>query len=257
MAWAGQTGSAGRMTALKGVAKFIPVTSGELSGSLSSKVFPSDLLFLFPDGTMRRSDGTATLANLPVVADKVLVDIEKSWLNAANNNGAYQLAANGVIVADSTGQIADEALKPVEQWDSDGQGTMVPHIKESYLQKYVDPSTHQLRLSALPDSVRAGLIFKAAYADLASATDEDKKHLVFVADASGDSTVTSGWAVYAWTTNQWTKVSEGEGLDIDVAAIECSHANIEAEGGVCFDHSVMLGMSLTEMDAAITAAAGA
>lgn len=248
-------GSPSKMNQMKGVAKFVPVTSAELT-SLSTKIFPADLLFRFPDGTMRRSDGTSTLPNLPIVSDQVLTSLEKGWLTAATDNGAYARAAGGVVVHDATGQIDDASLKPVEEWDQEGDGTvMVPHIKESYLSKYIDTTSHQLKLSALPDSVRAGMIFMATYADLANATAEDKKHLVLVADASGDSTVESGWACYAWTTdNQWTKVSEGEGLDLDVAAIRCDYTNVTAAGAVMYDHPVMLGMTLTEMSGFIDAA---
>ena len=42
--------------------------------------------------------------------------------------------------------------------------------------------------------------------------------LVFVIDASGDTTVTSGWAMYIYnsTTLTWTKIVDGESLDIQL-----------------------------------------
>jgi len=39
---------------------------------------------------------------------------------------------------------------------------------------------------------------------------------VFVADASADATVDSGWAIYRWVNPSWVKLSEQEGLDIVV-----------------------------------------
>lgn len=246
-------GSSTKINMVKGVAKITPVTTAELTAKKDT-VFAADLLFRFPDNTVRRSDGTATLENLPIVSDQVLTALEKGWLTAATSSGAYARAANGVVVHDSTGQIDDGSLKPVEQWDSDGQGTMVPHIKESYLAKYIDTTTHKMKLDALPDSARAGIVFKSTYADLATATDEDKKHIVWVLDASGDSSVTAGWAVYAWTGSAWTKFSEGEGMDIAVDDIKCDYDNVTATGAIMYDHPLMLGMTLTELDTAIAAA---
>ena len=39
-----------------------------------------------------------------------------------------------------------------------------------------------------------------------------------VNDATGDSTVATGWAIYVWmASNTWRKVAEQEGLDVTVA----------------------------------------
>jgi hypothetical protein len=40
--------------------------------------------------------------------------------------------------------------------------------------------------------------------------------LVWVVDASGDTTVTSGAAEYIWTGTSWAKLSEAESLDVTV-----------------------------------------
>jgi len=37
---------------------------------------------------------------------------------------------------------------------------------------------------------------------------------VFVTNASGDSTVSSGWAIYRWDGSSYTKIAEQEGLDV-------------------------------------------
>lgn len=42
---------------------------------------------------------------------------------------------------------------------------------------------------------------------------------VIVNDATGDGTVTSGWAIYVWmASNTWRKVAEEEGLDVTVTS---------------------------------------
>ena len=38
----------------------------------------------------------------------------------------------------------------------------------------------------------------------------------FVTDASADSTVDSGWAIYRWNGTAWTKIYEGESIDTSV-----------------------------------------
>lgn len=58
-----------------------------------------------------------------------------------------------------------------------------------------------------------------------SATDTPVNSYVFVADATGDSTVKEGWAAYRrvaaeGTATDWCKVSEGESLDITIPDYE-------------------------------------
>ncbi|MDR2650042.1 MAG: hypothetical protein LBB94_10060 [Clostridiales bacterium] len=40
--------------------------------------------------------------------------------------------------------------------------------------------------------------------------------LVYVIDASDDSTVTEGWAKYLWEGTEWLKTAEGESLDVSL-----------------------------------------
>lgn len=62
---------------------------------------------------------------------------------------------------------------------------------------------------------------------------------VFVGDASGDSTVEAGWALYrrialvGETLEDWTKFAEGEGLDVEFVDSE-ARADIEALGGTAY-----------------------
>lgn len=85
----------------------------------------------------------------------------------------------------------------------------------------------------LPVFYKEGLIQESIAGAIASAThrvyvndiaardlleDANKKAIVIVKDATGDDTVTSGWACYVWddTQSQWMKLSEGESLDVDL-----------------------------------------
>lgn len=53
---------------------------------------------------------------------------------------------------------------------------------------------------------------------------------VFVADATGDATVSSGWAIYQWHSGAWTKVGEAEGLDIIAGGADLSYTASPTQG---------------------------
>jgi hypothetical protein len=55
---------------------------------------------------------------------------------------------------------------------------------------------------------------------------------VFVADASADATVTSGWAIYVWRGAGWTKVAEAEGLDVVAGGADLSYTASSTQGVV-------------------------
>ena len=55
---------------------------------------------------------------------------------------------------------------------------------------------------------------------------------VFVADATGDATVSSGWAIYQWHSGAWTKVGEAEGLDIVAGGADLSYTASSTQGVV-------------------------
>lgn len=70
---------------------------------------------------------------------------------------------------------------------------------------------------------------------------------VFVIDATGDATVSSGWAIYVWRGSSFTKVAEQEGLDVVVGGANLSYIASPTQGVV---------VSSTGDDATISAANG-
>ena len=70
---------------------------------------------------------------------------------------------------------------------------------------------------------------------------------VFVIDATGDATVSSGWAIYVWRGSAFTKVAEQEGLDVVVGSANLSYTASPTQGVI---------VSSTGDDATIPAANG-
>ena len=243
-------GAAGKLNTIKGISKIITTSSAEET-TLASKVFPAGLIVKKSDGKIYVTDGVTTLANLLPRVDQVVDSAEKGALSAAFGTGSYVIAANGVVVHDGTGKINDDSLNLV----SNGK------LVESYLSEYIDQTTHKVLLSALPDTVRAGVTYVADITARDALSAEQKKSLAFVIDATADTTVTQGSAMYAWDASQnsgagaWVKIAEVESLDIDVAAIECSYTNMQAGGAVMYDHELEIGMTATELGALLDAAA--
>ena len=243
-------GAAGKLNTIKGISKIINTSSAEET-TLASKVFPAGLIVKKSDGKIYVTDGVTTLADLPPRVDQVVDSAEKGALSAAFSTGSYVIAANGVVVHDGTGKINDDSLNLVDN------GKLV----ESYLSEYIDQTTHKVLLSALPDTVRAGVTYVADITARDALSAEQKKSLAFVIDATADTTVTQGSAMYAWDASQnsgsgaWVKIAEVESLDIDVAAIECSYTNMQAGGAVMYDHELEIGMTATELGALLDAAA--
>ena len=243
-------GAAGKLNTIKGISKIINTSSAEET-TLASKVFPAGLIVKKSDGKIYVTDGVTTLADLPPRVDQVVDSAEKGALSAAFSTGSYVIAANGVVVHDGSGKISDDSLNLVDN------GKLV----ESYLSEYIDQTTHKVLLSALPDTVRAGVTYVADITARDALSAEQKKSLAFVIDATADTTVTQGSAMYAWDASQnsgsgaWVKIAEVESLDIDVAAIECSYTNMQAGGAVMYDHELEIGMTATELGALLDAAA--
>ena len=243
-------GAAGKLNTIKGISKIITTSSAEET-TLATKVFPAGLIVKKSDGKIYVTDGVTTLADLSPRVDQVVDSAEKGALSAAFSTGSYVIAANGVVVHDGSGKISDDSLNLVDN------GKLV----ESYLSEYIDQSTHKVLLSALPDTVRAGVTYVADITARDALSAEQKKSLAFVIDATADTTVTQGSAMYAWDASQnsgsgaWVKIAEVESLDIDVAAIECSYTNMQAGGAVMYDHELEIGMTATELGALLDAAA--
>ena len=228
-------GSSAKLNTVKGVSSILFTTASEES-SLSNKVLPAGILVKKSDGKVYLTDGTSTLDDIPVLIDQVLTVAEKTALSTALGTGTYVAAAGGVVVHDANGKIDDGSLNVVD----DGK------IVESYLSDYIDPDTHKVLLSALPDTVRAGVTYVADIDARDALSDEQKKSLAFVIDATDDPTVTRGAAMYGWDataeygSGAWVKIAEVESLDIDVAAIQCDYTNVQAAGAVMYDHTVFL-----------------
>ena len=243
-------GAAGKLNTIKGISKIITTSSAEET-TLATKVFPAGLIVKKSDGKIYVTDGVTTLADLSPRVDQVVDSAEKGALSAAFSTGSYVIAANGVVVHDGSGKISDDSLNLVDN------GKLV----ESYLSEYIDQTTHKVLLSALPDTVRAGVTYVADITARDALSAEQKKSLAFVIDATADTTVTQGSAMYAWDASQnsgsgaWVKIAEVESLDIDVAAIECSYTNMQAGGAVMYDHELEIGMTATELGALLDAAA--
>ena len=228
-------GSSAKLNTVKGVSSILFTTASEES-SLSNKVLPTGILVKKSDGKVYLTDGTSTLDDIPVLIDQVLTVAEKTALSTALGTGTYVAAAGGVVVHDANGKIDDGSLNVV----SSGK------IVESYLSEYIDQTTHKVLLSALPDTVRAGVTYVADIDARDALSDEQKKSLAFVIDATDDPTVTRGAAMYGWDataeygSGAWVKIAEVESLDIDVAAIQCDYTNVQAAGAVMYDHTVFL-----------------
>ena len=236
-------GASTKVNTLKGFAKLVEVSASELV-ALAEKVFPANILLKESDGKIYLTDGVSKLSELKPIVDPAIAPLsatERGYITNVN-------AAGGVVVTDSNNKIDDGQLKMV----ANGQ------IAQTYLSNFLG-ANGKILLSALPDTVRAHITYVANIAarDELAADGEEVKGPVYVLDASADATVDSGWAIYVATVTPgeggadasiaWTKIGEGESLDIDVDAIKCDYTNVQAAGAVMYDHPVVLeGLSLTE-----------
>ena len=234
-------GSATKINYVKGLAKVVAVTAEELAGTLKDKIFEAGVLLKFADGKLYLTDGVSKLSALKPLVDQAMTAPEKAALSNAFGTGSYVAAANGVVVHDATGKIADSSLNVV----ADGK------IVASYLSDFI--ADGKIKLDVLPDTVRAGVAYFATYASMnTSATEENKKGLCFVIDATDDPSgkVTSGAAMYSWQNSAWVKIAEHESLDIDVASLTPNYANVQAAGAIMYDHPLMIqAPTLTELAA--------
>ena len=233
-------GSSAKLNTVRGLSSVMVTTSAEET-ALATKILPAGILVKKSDGKIYLTDGVSTLANIPVLIDRVLANIEKIFLSSAVSNGAYTRAADGVVVHGDDGKISDDSLNIV----TSGK------ITESYLSDYIDPVTHKVLLSALPDTVRAGVTYVADIDARDALSTEQKKSLAFVIDATDDETVESGAAMYGWDTTanegdgEWVKIAEVESLDLDIDAIRCDYTNTELAGAVMYNHTIHLHPSTT------------
>ena len=224
-------GSVSKLNKVAGVSGIVNVSATNYT-TYANTVFKPNFLIKVPSGKIVLTDGTKTLAQLEAapLVDQVLTAAEKAALNAAYASGSYVRAANGVVAHGDSGKISDDSLNFV------ADGKIVP----SYLSDYIEDG--KFTVDALPDTARAGMVYVSTYADLANLTDEQKKSLVYVVDATGDPSgnTKTGGALYVYVNDAWTKIAEPESLDIDVSAIETDYDNVQATGAVMYDHDVLL-----------------
>lgn len=225
-------GSSTRLNILTGYASSVCVTETDKT-KYATKVYPEGIILHDKAGNLYHSDGVKTLAEL---LQHPIVDKSIPVLTAAERQMiADHDQAGGFVTTDANNKILDDRLNVV----SGGK------IVESYLSNYIEDG--MIKLDVIPQEVRAHIKYVATYADLHTLDAESKKGMIFVIDATGDPTVTSGWAMYAWhdadeTSGQaagWTKVQEGEGIDFDYQALT-THDTVEAVGAVMYDHPVFL-----------------
>lgn len=265
-------GSSARVNALAGIAKVVKVTTAELAGDIGNRVFEAGILIQLPSLKYVMTDGTTALKSLEPIIDQRLTETEKAALAAAYSTGSYVRANNGVVQHDNTGTIDDASFKFISV--ETVNGTANTHvISDDYLTKYIDPSTNLVRLSALPSTVRAGVSFVADITarDALADDGEEKLGLVWVLDASDDTSVEKDMAAYIWIDNPeytgssdvthpakiWRKVAEDDSMDIDIAALTPDYGNVQAAGAVMYDHTIMMtAPSLTDLAALQDAGSG-
>ena len=234
-------GNINKLNKIAGISSVINVNATNYA-TYANTVFKANLLIKLPSGKIVLTDGVETLAELEAspLVDKVLSSSEKTALNAAFSTGSYVRAANGVVAHGDSGKISDDSLNFV------AEGKIVP----SYLSDYIEDG--KFTIDALPDTARAGMVYVSTYADLANLTDEQKKSLVYVTDATDDPSgnTKTGGALYAYASNAWTKIAEPESLDIDADAIKTNYDHVQTAGAVMYDHDVLLATG-AEADANI------
>lgn len=225
-------GSSSKLNIVRGISTVMNF-SAEEETSFALQVFPANVLIRKSNNKIYLADGITALQDLQPVVDQVLTLAEKQALDAAFDKGAYARAANGVVVHNAVGKIDDASLNLVDETTG--------YLVDKYLGKYIDDSG-VIKVEALPATARAGTIYVYSYADLANLTDEQKKSLAFVINATDDPSgnVKKGSALYAYQADQWVKIAEAESLDIDVDAIKCNYENAQAAGAVMYDHPIML-----------------
>ena len=224
-------GSASKVNVLAGISRIMHIDEMDRVGSYGDRVLDAGILLVNEDQKIFLTDGTNKLSALEARVDKVLIEREKNaLLKTFSDNGAYKATEGGFLMLLENGQM-DEASLP-KDFMVDGK----------------------VNIEKLPDAVRAKISYFSDIAARDAATDEQKKGLAFVIDATGDKTVTAGAAMYAWTDIEdpdstttpkgtkkgWLKIAEVESLDLDVDAIKASYENVQAAGAVMYDHTVVL-----------------
>lgn len=241
-------GSSAKINKVKGVAKAIRLSNQDMT-TYAAKVFTSDLFIVGENKKIYLSDGVTAVNALAPIIDTAIAPLtanERAGLTNtySGDDGIYKATEGGFVVlgaagADGHPKIADAQLNLV---DAGG------HLVGSYLQEVLTDENGIVKLDKLPDQMRRHMVFVANYAAIESLTATQKLDLIFVTDASDDPSgeVTSGWAIYAFNVNEGAatgdpiKISEGEGLDIDLDELGSSYENVQEAGAIMYDHTIQI-----------------
>lgn len=217
-------GASEKLNRIMGVSSILTVAADETAENLA-KVLPAGLMICFkptaadiaaangPVGdVIAISDGVKTLAQLKAapVVDEVLLHREKVALDltfGGDGKGDYAPIEGGLLVLGEDGKMNSVSM-PANIWDEE---------------------TGKVLLSALPDSVRAGITYVNTIdeRDAFTASDEATKGLVFVVNAAGS------W-VEASDDEATVKASDDHSGHYTVDGVSVRYARVKFEDGKAF-----------------------
>ena len=235
-------GSAQSLNSIAGFASAINMTDAQMGTNAEAIFQAGTWLFNTDTKLVYIADGVAPIKDLKPRVDQTLTTAEKAALKAAfPDNGEYQPAVNGVVVHGADGKIDNVSFSFIDKTQN--------RVKNEYLSFMLDDDD-KVKLDNLPDIVRRDWNFFGTIGDRNNATEEQKRGFAFVADASDDATVGSGWALYVWAEtatgsgdHEWRKIAEGEGLDLPTDMF-VNYENLQKTGAVMFDHPLFMSMDL-------------
>ena len=105
-----QAGSTNKLNPIKGFAKFVPVTEEELNGTLGTFVFGAKMGLIFPDGSLRITDGQTALKDLPAV--NITPELLQTALSVQYNHPikVSPLTLTALIALQNQGTLSDQEL---------------------------------------------------------------------------------------------------------------------------------------------------
>ena len=241
-------GSSAKINKVKGVAKAIRLSNQDMT-TYAAKVFTSDLFIVGENKKIYLSDGVTAVNALTPIIDTAIAPLtanERAGLTNtySGDGGIYKATEGGFVVLGAAGADGNPKIDDAQLNLVDAGG----HLVGSYLQEVLTDENGIVKLDKLPDQMRRHMVFVANYAAIEGLTATQKLDLIFVTDASDDPSgeVTSGWAIYAFNvvdgaaTGDPIKISEGEGLDIDLDELGSSYENVQEAGAIMYDHTIQI-----------------
>ena len=235
-------GSAQSLNSIAGFASAINMTTAQMTTNAEAIFQAGTWLFNTETKLVYIADGVAPIKDLKPRVDQTLTTKEKAALEAAfPDNGEYKPIANGVVVHGADGKIDNVSFSFIDKDNT--------RVTNEYLSFMLDDDD-KVKLENLPDIVRRDWNFFDTISDRDAATPEQKRGFAFVANASDDATVGSGWALYVWAEtatgsgdHKWRKIAEGEGLDLPTDMF-VNYENLQKTGAVMFNHPLFMSMDL-------------